>query len=67
MTPLPHVSLLLEHLLLRPDTVALRVFPLARRGKRGAVALLVAQLEGDGNTNVDGLGEVDPDLSAYGF
>ena len=67
MTPLQHVTLLLKHLLLPPDAVALRVFPLARRDKRRAVALLVTQLEGDGNANVDGLGEVDPDLSAYDF
>ena len=32
IAPLAHVTLLLEHLLLRPDTMALCVVPLAGRG-----------------------------------
>lgn len=55
VTPLPRVALLLEHLLLRPDTMALRVAPLARRGWRGAVAVLVGQFERDGKADIDGI------------
>lgn len=61
---LAHVTLLLEHLLLRPDTMALRVVPCASRGGRGAVAVLVAQLERDGNADADSLGDGAADFKA---
>lgn len=66
VAPLPHVALLLEHRLLRPDDMTLRIAPWARRSWRGAVAILVAKLKRDGHTNINGLFYINTDFSAHG-
>lgn len=67
VTPLPHVTFLLHHLLLRPNDVALRIVPLARRSRRGTVAFLVAELVSEGNADVEELGYRGADFNAHGF
>lgn len=66
ITPLPHVTLLLEHLLLRPDNMALCIVPLARRSRRGTVAVLIGDLVTEGNADVDELGYGGADFNAHG-
>lgn len=67
ITPLPHVTFLLHHLLLRPDDVALRIVPLARRSRRGTVAFLVAELVRVFTADVDELGYGGADFNTHGF
>lgn len=67
VTLLSHLTLLLEHLLLGLDDVALPIGPLACRNWSGTLAFLLAELVRYGKAGADELDYGDADFNAHGF